>query len=152
MNKWHHRFLDLAEYVAQWSKDSTKVGAVIVGPDKEVRSLGYNGFPRGIDDHIEARHKRPTKYFWSSHAEENAILNATRASIPIKGCTLYVQWFPCSTCSRAIIQSGLKTLVCPELDLDKQDKKWQEEFKISREMLEEARIAILFLRRSNNGT
>ncbi len=56
--------MGLAEHVATWSKDrSRKVGCVIVGPDNEIRSLGYNGFPRGITDDIEKRHQRPTKYF-----------------------------------------------------------------------------------------
>ena len=39
-NKWHNRFMELAEHVAQWSRDpSTKVGAVIVRPDKSVASV-----------------------------------------------------------------------------------------------------------------
>ena len=44
--KWKLRFLGLSEYIAQWSKDpSTKVGAVIVRPDKSIVSMGFNGFP-----------------------------------------------------------------------------------------------------------
>ena len=49
--KWDTRFLRLAFEVASWSKDhSTKVGAVIIGPDKDPRSFGYNGLPRGVND------------------------------------------------------------------------------------------------------
>lgn len=49
--KWHRRFLRLAEHIAGWSKDpSTQVGCVVVGPDREIRSTGFNGFPRGIED------------------------------------------------------------------------------------------------------
>ena len=51
--KWHYRFMERAKLVATWSKDtSTKTGAVIVGPDKEIRATGYNGFVRGVDDDV----------------------------------------------------------------------------------------------------
>ena len=47
---WDKRFLDLAEYISSWSKDtSSKVGAVIVH-NKRIVSTGYNGFPEGYDD------------------------------------------------------------------------------------------------------
>ena len=49
--KWDQRFLKLAEHISGWSKDpSTKVGCVVVGEDREIRSTGFNGFPRGIAD------------------------------------------------------------------------------------------------------
>ena len=48
-DKWNNRFMELAFLVASWSKDpSTKTGAVIVGPDKEIRATGYNGPVRGV--------------------------------------------------------------------------------------------------------
>jgi deoxycytidylate deaminase len=53
---WDARFMALAEHVAGWSKDpSTKVGAVIVSPDRRQLTTGYNGFPQGIAD--DARHE-----------------------------------------------------------------------------------------------
>ena len=49
--KWDIRFLELAKHISGWSKDpSTKVGCVVVGGDREIRSTGFNGFPRGIND------------------------------------------------------------------------------------------------------
>ena len=46
-DKWHKRFMEVAELVSTWSKDpSTKVGAIVVGPDREIRSTGYNGSRR----------------------------------------------------------------------------------------------------------
>src|SRR3972149_4666305 len=105
--KWPEFFFALAALAAKKSKDrSTKIGAVVVGPDNEVRSLGYNGFPRGINDDVEERHRRPAKYLWSEHAERNAIYNAVRAGICLRGCTMYVHSHPCVDCARAIIQSG----------------------------------------------
>ena len=59
--KWDVRFIELAKHISLWSKDpSTKVGCVVVGEDREIRSTGFNGFPRGIDDDDE-RAKRKLK-------------------------------------------------------------------------------------------
>ena len=53
-DKWDKRFLDLAKHISDWSKDpSTKVGCIVVGEDREIRSTGFNGFPRGIEDKQE---------------------------------------------------------------------------------------------------
>ena len=50
-NKWDIRFLEMAKLVASWSKDpSTQVGSVAVR-NRTVIAQGYNGFPRGVDDH-----------------------------------------------------------------------------------------------------
>ena len=54
MNKWNYRYFRLAQETASWSKDpNRKVGAVIIGDKGQIKSQGYNGFPRGIDDDIE---------------------------------------------------------------------------------------------------
>lgn len=51
MKKWDLRFLQLARFVAAWSRDpSTKTRAVIVDPDKMIVSMGFNGFAQGMND------------------------------------------------------------------------------------------------------
>ena len=48
---WHQRYLDLAKYISQWSKDPSKqIGAVVIGSAGQVLTQGYNGLPRGIED------------------------------------------------------------------------------------------------------
>ncbi len=96
-DKWDDRFLNLAKFVAEWSKDpSTKVGAVIVRPDRTVASVGYNGFPRGVLDHVDRYSDRDTKYAMVVHAENNALINARQS---LEGCTLYVTPLPpCTQC------------------------------------------------------
>ena len=112
VESWDATFLGLAERFARRSKDpSTKVGCVIVGPDREVRSMGYNGLPRGVEDLAE-RMERPAKYLWTSHAEENAVAQAARIGVSLKGCTAYITHLPCSRCARTLIQAGITDIVC----------------------------------------
>lgn len=146
--KWLEFFIELTKLTARKSKDrSTKVGCVIVGPDNEIRSSGYNGFPRGVNDDIDARHDRPTKYDYTEHAERNAIYNAARVGIPTKGCTLYLNWepCPCSGCTRAIIQSGIKRIVGPAIPFGGKGTHWNDEFVNSRAMLKEAGIEVVYV-------
>lgn len=141
MSSWDNYFMGLAGYVATRSKDrSTKVGCVIVGPDNEIRSTGFNGFPRGVDDACEARHARPAKYLWTEHAERNAIYNAARMGTALKGCRIYLPWFPCMDCARAIVQSGIGELICVAPDVT--NLKWGEDFRNSAVLLEEAGVGV----------
>ena len=105
-------YLNGCEWVRSASKDrSTKVGAIIVGLDGELVSTGYNGFPRKINDNIDARHERPVKYDWTIHAENNAIYNAARIGSSTKNCTLYCSHTPCIHCLAAMIQAGISRIV-----------------------------------------
>ena len=112
--KWDIRFLKLATHISEWSKDpSTKVGCVVVGPDREIRSTGFNGFPRGIQDSDDRLTNRDLKYPLICHAEENAIMHAARIGLALKGCTAYVTWPPCTRCARSLIQAGVSEIVIP---------------------------------------
>ena len=139
--KWDTRFLGLAKHISGWSKDpSTKVGCVVVGEDREVRSTGFNGFPRGIEDTAERLNNREMKYPMICHAEENAIMHAARIGISLKGCTAYVTWPPCSRCARSLIQAGVLEVVYPA-DSEIPDR-WQEDFETSHGMLGEAGVIV----------
>jgi len=142
--KWDSRFIRLAREIASWSKDrSTRVGAVIVAEDKTPSSYGYNGFPRDIDDDAAERHERPDKYDWTEHAERNAIYNAARMGVALKGGTIYVTHIPCTDCARAIIQVGIVRVVA---DLNCMEggfaDRWSEAAATTREMLAEADIPV----------
>ena len=113
-NKWHNRFMKIAHEVADWSKDpSTKVGCVIVDSEKRIISVGYNGFPRGVDDHEDRLNDRSVKYLMVQHAEANAITNAAsiNAGERLKGATAYVTHHPCSNCAGLLIQAGVNNIV-----------------------------------------
>lgn len=138
---WDLRFLELAALVGSWSKDrSTKTGCVIVGPDKLIRSTGYNGFVRGVDDDVAERHEGPIKYLWTEHAERNAIYNAARLGVSLVGCTCYVNTFPCTDCARAIVQTGVIRLV--GLEPDRKDSKCGAELEFAIEMFGEVGLQL----------
>lgn len=142
-NKWNYRFMALAWHISNWSKDpNTKVGCIVVGPDKEIRSQGYNGFPRGVKETAK-RQTRPTKYIFCEHAERNAIFNAVLFGASLKGCALYVTMPPCAECARAIIQSGIKTVFfLKRSDGDNVDiaNNWRETLKDALHMFNEAGV------------
>ena len=106
---WDIRFLDLAAHVAGWSKDpNTKVGAVIVNDQKQILSVGYNGFPRGVEDRVSRYEDRATKLLFVAHAERNALDNAYT---DVRGATLYSTLCPCNECAKSIVQKGIKRVV-----------------------------------------
>lgn len=140
MTDWNKRFMDLAEHVAGWSKDpSTKVGAVIVNDMKQVLSMGYNGFPRGVHDCSERYNDRATKLKFVAHAERNALDNAY---VNVEGATLYSTLFPCNDCAKGIIQRGIRQVVTKEPD---QSKAERFNFDASKIMFEEANIELLLM-------
>ena len=137
--KWDKRFFGLCNLVASWSEDeSRKIGSVIVGPDNEIRSIGFNGLPRKVINKFE-RNERPLKYSFFEHSERNAIYNAGRVGIPLNGCKIYCNLFPCSDCARAIIQSGIVELNTYPFE---ENDRFIESFKNAIDMLNESDINI----------
>jgi dCMP deaminase len=145
---WDDYFMSMIDVVASKSKDpNTKVGCVVVGEDHEIRTTGYNSFPRGINDNIPERLERPMKYKFIEHAERNAIYNASRIGTPLKGCTMYISWYPCTDCTRGIIGSGISEIVINNNDDNKWKSKgsqsrWAEDIELSIQMLTEANVGI----------
>ena len=120
-DKWTTRFIALAAHVARWSKDPrSKVGAVIVDPAQRIVSLGYNGFPRGIEDSDDRLEDKEVKLRLIVHAEANAILNAIHLP-SVGGSTIYCTQVPCFECSKLIIQTCVHRVVC----LDTDAAKWE---------------------------
>jgi dCMP deaminase len=139
MNNWDTRFLDLAFFVSQWSKDpSTKVGSVIVNEHKQVLSMGYNGFPRNVEDSVERYADRRTKYLFVAHAERNALDNAF---VDVRGATLYSTLCPCNECAKSIIQKGIKKVVTTVPPLEKKEAL---NMNITFQMFKEADVELVF--------
>ena len=108
---WSEYLMGFATHAARKSKDSTKVGAALVGSNNEVMLTAFNGPPIGVADLPERREKRPEKYLWVSHAEANLIAFAARRGIATEGCTVYATHAPCAGCAKAMIQAGISRVV-----------------------------------------
>lgn len=134
-------YLKLAEANAELSPDpSRKTGCVIVMPnDAQGRTVivhGNNHFPQGVKPRLE----KPEKYTYIEHAERNAIYAAAKTGTPLAGGTIFLTWYPCADCARAIVQSGIKRLVGHEPD-------WSEErygFKEAQIILGEGGVETIF--------
>jgi dCMP deaminase len=145
---WDTRLFALAKQVGEWSSDpSRKVGSVIVGHRNDVRALGYNGLPRNVED-TSGLFERPLKYLWIEHAERNAIYSAARGGVPLVGCRMYVSWFPCADCARAIVQVGLSEVVCVEPDWE--DPVWSDHFAQSMRILNAGSIGLRFYKNTED--
>ncbi len=134
--KWNDRFLAIAQFIGTWSKDPhTQVGAILVDTKKRIIGMGYNGFPRKVEDSLERYNNKELKRHMVVHAEVNAILNATGS---VLGSTLYSTLFPCPTCAGMLIQSGVSQIVS---SAHTADGKYCERHEISKQMFHEAGIS-----------
>ena len=137
-NCWDIRFMRMAHEVASWSKDpSTKVGCVLV-KDRKIISMGYNGFPRLIEDDLNRLIDREVKYEMMVHAEQNAVITAALHGISTAGSTAYVTFSPCSRCAAVLINAGISTVVVSAADVI--PDRWLENFRLAAELLNEAGI------------
>jgi len=93
-----------------------QVGAVLT-KDTRIISIGYNGPPAGThncdEEWPEIGCPRDARGSCSLalHAEENAILYATKNGADLQGSTLYVTLSPCLPCARLIYSSGIKKVI-----------------------------------------
>ncbi|MBE5744025.1 MAG: dCMP deaminase family protein [Clostridiales bacterium] len=123
MNKWDKRFADMADLVGTWSscyQEGRQVGAVIV-KDNRILATGYNGAPSGVTSckdkgeclrkklNIPSGTRQETCY--AVHAEQNAICQAAKMGISVKGATIYVTHQPCTICTKMIINSGITRVI-----------------------------------------
>ena len=141
-DKWNRRFLSLAQHVASFSKDpSTKTGAVIVAPNNMIISLGYNGFPRGVEDSPDHYNNRDVKYERIIHSEVNAIL---AARTDLTGCALYCYpLLPCSRCATVIIQAGITMVVFPYMEDNEVINRFKNSHEHSVDMMQQAGVKLL---------
>ena len=140
--KWQARFIKLAEEISTWSKDpSSRVGSVIVRPDRTICSVGFNGFPRGVKDSQDAIANRDAKLLRTLHAEVNAVLSAKE---PLNGYSLFVWPFqPCAQCAAIVIQAGIAEVYCPYND-HLAHERWRESFKAALQMFDEAGVRVIY--------
>lgn len=104
---WTNYFLGLAKVVSQRSHDiHTQHGCIITDQSHRILGVGYNGFPRNVDDNLLPT-SRPDKYNWMIHAERNALSNCVVR--PDNGIA-YVTGQCCNDCIMALWQEGVGTV------------------------------------------
>ena len=144
---WDEYFMEIADVVAKRSNCvSRKVGAVIT-VDNQIVSTGYNGAPKGLHHCIDAggclrklnkiESGTRQEICRAAHAEQNAIISAAVKGVSVKGGTIYTNTYPCSICTRMIINAEIKKIV---YDSDYSDP-------LAKEMLDESGIKVLRLKR-----
>lgn len=144
---WDEYFMEIADVVAKRSNCvSRKVGAVIT-VDNQIVSTGYNGAPKGLHHCIDAggclrklnkiESGTRQEVCRAAHAEQNAIISAAVKGVSVKGGTLYTNTYPCSICTRMIINAEIKKIV---YDSDYSDP-------LAKDMLDESGIKVLRLKR-----
>jgi dCMP deaminase len=105
---WTDYFLGLAKVVSQRSHDMhTQHGCVITDKQNRILGVGYNGFPKGMDD-LSLPVSRPEKYPWMIHAERNALSNCI---IRPDGGTAYVTGQCCNDCIMSLWQEGITDVI-----------------------------------------
>ena len=141
---WDEYFMKITLLVAERSTClRRKVGAVIV-KDKQIVSTGYNGAPKGLRHCLEIGCLREEMGIPSgerhelcrgAHAEQNAIIQAAGSGTGMGGATMYCTDSPCSTCTKMIINAGIRRLVL--------GKKYPDE--LGEKLIREAGIETIYL-------
>ncbi len=143
---WDEYFLEVIKSVAlRATCDRGKSGSVVV-KDKRILSTGYVGAPAGLPHCDDVGHllkkvthedgRESVHCLRTVHAELNAITQAAKFGVSIEGATLYCKMEPCNTCAMAIINSGVKRVVC-----ESQYHSAQE----TREMLKQAGVELVVM-------
>jgi len=139
---WDKYFMKLAYLVRERSTClSRHVGAVIVR-DKKILTTGYNGPPKGLKhcqelggclkERLDIPIGQDKDVTRAVHAEQNAIAQAASSGVSVEDATIYCTNFPCFTCIKILINSGIKEIVFHE---DYEDP-------FSKEMIKEANIKV----------
>jgi len=112
-------FLDIALVVATRATcDRAHIGAVLV-KDKYIISSGYNGAPHGLGHCDELGHEMENGHcVRTTHAEQNAIIQAAVHGSSTEGATLYCTHSPCKICTKIILNAHIKRVVAAQLYRD----------------------------------
>lgn len=118
---WDEYFMDVAKTIAKRATCDRGRSGCVIARDKQILVTGYVGSANGLphcddvghqmksttheDGHVSHHCVRTT------HAEQNAIIQAAKLGISIDGATVYCKMTPCAVCARMIINAGIRRVV-----------------------------------------
>jgi dCMP deaminase len=128
---WDQYFMDIAKQVSTRATCQRKqVGAVIVR-DRTILSTGYNGSVKGMAHCTDVGCMMEDGHCVRTvHAEANAIIQAAKNGVSVKGATIYTTASPCWWCFKLIVNSGIEKIVFGELYRDNRIKKFASEAQV----------------------
>jgi len=119
---WDDYFMEVCEAISKRATCDRGRSGCVIAKDKQILVTGYVGAPQGLPHCDEVGHhmktvvhedgKESNHCVRTVHAEQNAICQAAKNGISIKGATLYCRMTPCRTCAMLIINCGIKRVVC----------------------------------------
>ncbi len=117
---WPNYFMQIARTIAmRGTCDRKFIGAVVVDKENQILSTGYNGSIPGQPHCSEVGHDMVNGHCERTiHAEENAILQAARVGVSLKGATIFTTASPCWKCFRGVVRAGINEVVYGELYRD----------------------------------
>ncbi|NHC49950.1 deoxycytidylate deaminase [Aquirufa ecclesiirivi] len=110
-------FMELAQNLALRSHCTRAQVGCVLTKETRIISIGYNGPPAGThncdDEFGEVGCPRDSKGSCSLalHAEQNAILYASKNGADVEGSTIYVTLSPCISCARIIYSMKIKRVI-----------------------------------------
>ncbi len=119
---WDEYFIGICKAIRERATCDRGRNGVVIVKGKQILTTGYVGSPAGMPHcdevgHIikEVKHEdgRLTKHcLRTTHAEINAIAQAAKTGIALNESTVYTLLEPCLGCAKAIVNTGVKKVVC----------------------------------------
>ena len=114
--------MEIAQTVAKRASCDRGRSGCVIAKDKQILLTGCVWSAAGLAHCDEVGHQMKTithedgrqsqHCMRTTHAEQNAIVQAARIGVAISGSTLYCKMTPCAACGRMIINAGIKRVVC----------------------------------------
>jgi dCMP deaminase len=119
---WDDYFMEVMNAIAKRATCGRGRSGCVIARDNQVLVTGYVGSPMGLPHCDDVGHQfKKVQHEDGSvtehcvrtvHAEQNAICQAAKQGVPIKGATLYCRMTPCRVCAMLIINCGIVRVVC----------------------------------------
>lgn len=119
---WDEYFMEIARAVAKRATCDRGRSGCVIARDKQILVTGYVGSPRGLPHCDEIGHQikiithedghQSQHCVRTTHAEQNAVVQAAKIGVAINGGTLYCKMTPCAVCAKMMINAGIVRVVC----------------------------------------